>query len=187
MDITIGQLLTDYWQILAAIGSVFFALLAFALLVVKWVSRTNTRMDGFDTEFKKINELLNTILLRLTKPIAQTESPVQLNDYGNTISEQVEAKSIIDKVLSDVPVKSDMNEYQIQQTCFEYANRDLLKSVSAEEKNRVEKLAYDEGIELESVLRVLGIELRDAVLKKFGKNPSQIDQHDPDRTASNRG
>ena len=184
----------SYWPVFVALAAAIW-----------WASRLTTKVGSLEAQFKEIKsefenikdefrniktelrnvkDLLNTILQRLPdanpEAVARTESPIRLNDLGSEISERVAAKSIIDKVLSDVPVKSGMNEYQIQQTCFKYANLELMKNVSEAEKDRMEKMAYEKGLDVGSVLYVLGIELRDAVFKKFGKSPPQTGQQASD-------
>lgn len=182
---TIATLFTDYWAVLIALVGVIW-----------WASRIDTIVGGLgdkfksiddkfksiDSEFEKINTLLSDIfsLVRGNR-VDETNSPVRLNDYGRELSEKLNISEFIQVDLKNLKINKTMNPYQIQEACFDYAQAKLINDISPDAREKLEQLAYDEGVEIQKVLRVLGIELRDAKLKELGVNTSNIDQHDPEQ------
>ncbi len=46
--------------------------------------------------------------------------------------------------------------------------------------NKIHDVAFNEGMEIEKLTRIIALELRDKVLSRLNKHPSEIDQHDPE-------
>lgn len=95
----------------------------------------------------------------------QSSSPIQLTKDGEKLFDRVKGPQIVKNHLDKIPIKEDMNAYEIQKTCTDFAILNLIDILPAEEKDAVQLVAYEDGIDLESILHVLGICFRDEVLK----------------------
>lgn len=149
----------------------------------KWSSSTDTRLDKLEESVERLEksilaslkDLLKPIVSSLYKEVAVSKSPVGLTDYGEKLSLQVNAAEFVRKHAANVETRDDMNAYQIQEACFAYVDNDFLEKVSPEERDQLENIAFDEGIEVGKILKVIGIELRDVKLDEMGLNKSGID------------
>ena len=76
-----------------------------------------------------------------------------------------------------------MNAYQIQEHCFDFCKEKLVEKLQETDKESYEKIsavAFDDGIEMETVTQVISIKLRDMVLSLHGKAHTEIDHHSPE-------
>ena len=186
----IEQLLTDYWHILSAIT-------AFIVGATWWVASTHGKVNGLtenvkdiktqvgvintqisdintqvgviNTQISGINTQISGILNVVTNNnVSQSQSPAQLNEYGTQISNKINGGEFVKKHLDAVHFSENMSKYQMQQACFDYAQAELMDKISAEERERLEGVAYTEGAPIPIVLAVLGFELRNAKFKSLG-------------------
>ena len=154
-----------------AIAIVLFVLKR-ALDWAEWKGKADKSITSTEGSIKDIKKDIRTIqedIKRLfsifpSNPFT-TDSPIRLNDLGKTISSELdasdwakgEAESLIDEVRGKQP-------FEIQDYCFEYVNG--RRYLNSEDRiYRAQDSAYNHGLELGQVLRVVGIELRDALLK----------------------
>ncbi|MDD9797993.1 MAG: hypothetical protein OXT03_02630 [Alphaproteobacteria bacterium] len=195
----------DYWQIFTIIGAVLTSLgFGLTVLILVWrisryFTRVETRIDGLDKRIdgldkridgldKRIDDVwrvLQNILGRLSgqsgeESVSTSQSPIRLTEYGTKLAGKSQAETIVETYADRAEVAPDMNEYQIQQTCFDFARLELLDILETTERDRIEKLAFDEGISITEISRVIGIKMRDYHLTKLGKNVGNIDQQTPD-------
>ncbi len=57
-----------------------------------------------------------------------------------------------------------------------------MNDLETEDKYQFDKMlqvAFDEGIDIEKITRVVGIALRDRVLQMEGKSHAEVDEHSP--------
>lgn len=182
----------DYWQIFTIIAAVLTSLgFALTILILVWrisryFTRVETRIDGLDKRIDDIWRVLNKILGHFSidqsdeGPVSISQSPIRLTEYGAKLADKAQAEAIIETYADKIEVAPDMNEYQIQETCFDFARLELLDIIEKTERDRIEKLVYDEGISMSEISRIFGIKMRDYHLAKLGKNVGNIDQHTPD-------
>ena len=152
-----------------------------------WKATIDTWKTTVDARFSelsgKIDNLYNIIASRFEHDVQQTSSPVTLTDYGQKLSERIAAGRIVDEYAEELNEKTKgMNAYQIQEKCFSFCETDLLKRLQETDKqyfDEISKVAFDDGIKLEKITRVIGIELRDRVLSMCGKLHTEVDEHSP--------
>ncbi len=190
MKIMIEQLLTDYWRVILVIGGMIW-----------WASSINTKMKGFnhrfdaidkkfdtiDGEFKDIKKSIGIIETSIgvistnirKNEVSASKSPSQLNETGIKISEGINGKEFVKKHLNAINYNNEMNEYQIQQACFDYTQSELIDKISIEERKALEMVAYNQGVSIQTVLTVLGFDLRDAKFKELKIDTAVIDKHKP--------
>ncbi len=179
---TIEQLLTDYWHILSAI-------VAFILGATWWAASTHGKVNwladdvkGIKTSIKDIEKSIEVISTNIRKnEVSASKSPSQLNEHGIKISEGINGKEFVKKHLNAINYNNEMNEYQIQQACFDYAQSELIDKISIEEHKALEMVAYNQGASIQTVLTVLGFDLRDAKFKELGIDTAVIDKHEPQK------
>lgn len=111
---------------------------------------------------------------------APAHSPRALNELGKKIFEDSGIKAEINKRLDEfynvMVQKKPENAYQIQ----EYSEKLMYKLKNEPQlKNFLEDAAFKTGSEIDSVLFVGSIYLRDLLLEKFGYKGGDIDKHDP--------
>ena len=132
----------------------------------------------------RVDDIWGLVAKHWGHPIEGANSPRALTDYGTSIAKDVNAKDIaklfVDKISANA---KEMNAYEIQEYCFEYAEQELLEELKNNHKTHYETItnyAYEKGMDISNVERVIGFVLRDAVLEKSGKPSPEIAQHGPE-------
>ena len=124
--------------------------------------------DAVDSAVSELRGDIKGILQQLGKSTTTSNSPITLTELGQSISREIGAsgwaESEAKKLLSDIQEKEP---YEIQILSFEHAKKAVL---SPELQRRILQSAYDNGITEENVKDVLGVELRDALLRLRGSN-----------------
>jgi len=120
-----------------------------------------------------------------TESFTETLSPIALNDVGRIVSEEINAEAIVARLALNVQIDADMDAYQIQSACFEYAALDLLEELDDGELKALRQVAFERGHDVRSYETIFGILLRDYWLAKLGKTPHEVDVHDPERPQPN--
>ncbi len=120
----------------------------------KAIDRLEKKFDRFE---KKIDALP-------TQAFA-SGSPLRLTEFGEKLSREIKAKEWA-AALAPALIKKceDKVPYEVQQICIEYAKTEL--QPTTDEDTALKVCAYENGIEVEIVRKVSGIELRDEVLTK---------------------
>ena len=91
-------------------------------------------------------------------------SPRALTEKGRILSKAVNAKDLATKYRSHLGSVNTKQAYDIQEACLAFAELDMLEALDDEDSRAVKKYAYENGISVERVLRVIGIEMRDMIL-----------------------
>lgn len=163
------------------------------------IGRLETKFDGLEARFGKLetrfdsletrfNDFLDKLIGIIGPQLFKSSSPLTLTDLGKSISEKIGATELANdyaKKLHD-EVK-DLNAYEIQEYCFEFCEEKLpakLKEEKVKQLERMQTVAFEEGIEVEKIMRIVAIELRDKLLSIQGTSHSEIDEHSPDQTDS---
>ncbi len=201
---TIQQLFTDYWAVIMVIGGMIW----WASGINTKIKGFNHRFDTIDKKFDAIDKKFDTIDKKFDtingefkdikksigiieksievistnirkNEVSASKSPSQLNEHGIKISEGINGKEFVKKHLNAINYNNEMNEYQIQQACFDYTQSELIDKISIEERKALEMVAYNQGASIQTVLTVLGFDLRDAKFKELGIDTAVIDKHKP--------
>ena len=121
---------------------------------------------------KEIRTDIKKIFERLPSPTLSENSPLQLNNLGQSISERLggrtwaeqAAKQLVDTVKGKSP-------YEIQSQCFDFVEQAQLEPSM---RKAVLDCAYENGLSDDQVLDVLAIELRNVLLSLTGHGPEDI-------------
>ena len=101
----------------------------------------------------------------------EASSPMSLNNRGKELSKEMDAARIASKYkakLVDKARDEDGGPYQIQESCFDCAAKEILKDLEEKDKETFRHLtdiAYNEGVQIEIIMRIVGLVLRDQVLQ----------------------
>lgn len=114
--------------------------------------------------------------------MANNDSPMVLNDKGLIILKESGINELVDlnyhAILSKVRNLSPPNAYQAQETIVmvvkELINDPILK-------NNIEAGAYKSGVDVETVLFVGALYIRDKILQELNLIPANIDNDDPSK------
>jgi len=149
--------------VLAAIG--------FAFKFGKWYGEVNTDRSNFKDFMNEVRTKLDRIFERLPPPPPLApDSPIRLTDLGQCISRETGAEEWADGESQTIFDKTEgKDQFEIQTIAFEHA---LSFAPSEELLARMRASAFDNGLELDGVRRVLGVVLRDRILSERGILPS---------------
>jgi hypothetical protein len=120
------------------------------------------------------------------KNLIQAYSPINISEYGNTVSEEIELKKYIGENweyisnMIDQNAKS-MNLYDIQQFCFNLVVSEPEKVLSPQGYDAVKSKAYLEGIAAIQILQLTSILIRNKYFEENGLSIDDIDIHDPNK------
>ena len=112
--------------------------------------------------------------------MAVSASPMTLNERGKKVLEESEIREVVNKRLDEfyhkIKEKGPENAYQIQ-----VESEKLMYKLKDETKMKdiLEESAFRVGTDIDSILFVGSLYLRDILLVKFGYNFDDIDKHDP--------
>ena len=144
------------------------ALIAASILIGigVWVGRVKTNQKNFQF----MGDIRN-------KPMSET-SPLSLTDKGRKMLAEIDGENWAQELAAkQVDKVRDMDEYQVQEFCFNFAKKDL--ELTEEQKAKIRKCAYENACNREETLEVLAIELRDLLLEKIGKVPKHKEASKP--------
>ena len=111
----------------------------------------------------EVRDKLDQILLRLPRPEVASSSPINLTDFGKSISQDMGAKEIATRLAPNLREQvREMDPYQTQEHCLEFMT--MKHQLPPELDSLVNKVAFERGVKREQVLRVIAIELRDQIL-----------------------
>lgn len=152
-----------------------------------WKGSIENRLSGVENlaerYAKKTDEIYTIIVGRFGRSVEQATSPVTLTEYGAELSDKIEARTIVDAYADALYQEAkDMNAYEVQEHCFLFCKNRLLDDLEKSDRDYFDKIsdiAFQEGIEMEKLMRVLGIELRDRILQMKGKSHAEVDAHSP--------
>ena len=137
------------------------------------------KLEKTVTDFMaEIRNKIDDIFLRLPPPTQLANSPIALSPLGAQVAEEIHVDQWVSEYVEKVQKRITLTPtpYEIQDVCFRYADEQLMEELAtAAETNKaysfikadIEMSAYKNGIDLPSVLRVVGIKLRDQTLLNF--------------------
>ena len=139
--------------------------------------------DATQKEVKGIDRMVNIIKTKMdilwSERVAPSGSPMQLNERGQKILKESGIKEIVDErfdeLLNKIKEKNPSNAYQVQENSKKVVyklkdDRDLIP--------KLEMSAYEAGVDIDTILLVGAIYLRDLALPKFDWKLEDVDKHD---------
>lgn len=157
-----------------------FVIIAIAI-IVWWLrglheDRKNFKnfIGKFEGNISDIQNKINKIFIKLGgEPVAEAKSPLRLTDFGEKIATEIEVHSWADSFKEELLERIEKPDpYEVQMTCFEYAQNSVMDDLKTLAEGNVweepiKTAALRHGIDLDQVLEVVGIVLRDMMLKEL--------------------
>ncbi len=116
----------------------------------------------------------------------EASSPMSLNSRGKELSKEMDAARIASRYrakLVDKAKDENGGPYQIQESCFDCAADEILKDLEEKDKTTYRHLtdiAYNEGVQIEVLMRIVGLVLRDQVLQAIDQPSKDIAERTAD-------
>lgn len=148
----------------------FFVYIAKAIWRVSaWKSHVDTTLSDLT---KKMDTVYGLVLKHFGHPVEQPGSPLNLNDYGKNLFMKTDAGKIVERYADEMYGETEfMNAYQIQEHCFDFSDKRLVQRLEKDDKESFEKIsfvAFDAGINMSEITRVIGFGLRNEVFARRG-------------------
>ena len=143
--------------------------------------KMNLLIGRVDAVSDRVDTLSDEMIASRGKGVYQSDSPLSLNEYGESLSKKIDVKTITDRYREELTKKAkkqEMNAYQIQQSCFHFAQDQIPKDLeenSKEQYDQLSNVAFKEGIHIRDLMRVIGLILRDQVLEACDIYISDVD------------
>ena len=138
------------------------------------IKEINNRLAKNNNRLTKVETNVEMLIKMISPSVTTGQSPLGLNDYGKGLVGKMEAHTIAKKYRERLTVRvkaQDLNAYKIQKLCFDFADNEIPKDLEENDKELYEKLAalaFQEGKDIEEIIRVVGVLLRDYVLQDVG-------------------
>ena len=137
-----------------------------------WKTAVDKDRNTFNDFIKEMRRKIDDILLRLPLPkTLEANSPITLSDLGKKVADEIHVDNWVDEYVEEVRARigDGPTPYSIQDACFQYTENELMRKLAEngppERKENIEMSAYQNGIEVPSILRVVGVKLRDKILR----------------------
>ena len=167
------------WQIVSVISSFAVALVAIFIFTFnkisggsEWRGKVDSDRDAFKkfieemrTDIREIRADIKRIFQILPPATATTQSPLRLTDLGKEISEFIEARAWASELAKQLTNEAEGKDaYEIQELARNRCNRNM--DMSELRAALCRRAAFQHGLKLDQVFGVLGIELRNILLRK---------------------
>ncbi|MCY4262016.1 MAG: hypothetical protein OXC97_01660 [Candidatus Dadabacteria bacterium] len=130
-----------------------------------WAGTIHTSISTLKKSIEEIKNDIKEIFDRLSKISTQTletKNPPRLNELGREVSEEIKASEWAEKIgPSLVSQIKDKQDYEIQKFSFDYVRKNLKEELQI----KIEICAYEKRLVKSDILDVLGVVLRDKLLK----------------------
>lgn len=144
--------------------------------VSAWKTGVDNTLEYLKDAIKRLEIRIETILQRLPRSVnpamIEGHSPLQLTELGKQISTDIDAERIAERyLLALTEAYRSMNQYEIQEACFDYAATQIMPDLKAHDPEKAKALAlyaFNTGKMLDELLQIIGIVLRNKVCKKLG-------------------
>lgn len=143
----------------------FLAVAALIIRLIVWYAHVNSDRDKFKEFMTDVKDKLDKIYDHLIgrQPYIGA-SPLRLTEMGERISADIKAKDIAETLSVKLgPKTKNMTDYDIQ----EYAREYVLNTFKPDSEKliAISDCAFQEGITVDQVRGVIGIELRDKLIE----------------------
>ena len=149
------------WLSGSGIVLIAIALITGMIKFSRWTGRTDEKFKTVEGFMDEVRADIKKIFERLKPPVAAGQSPIELTEYGEELSKKLRARDwarlVVPTILKDVPGKEP---FQIHEYCKGYVSK-----ISVKTHPDIFKMAYENGISDENMREVLGLVLRDELLK----------------------
>lgn len=151
---------TNWLWVLSPIVLLLIAIMGATWQMGSWKGGVDKALKTLHKAIKRLEKKIDA----LPMPVFSSGSPLQLTEFGERISKEIEAKEWAVKLAPTLTERCQGKvEYEVQEICIEYAKSEF--QPSKDEDIKLKGCAFNNGITVETVRQFLGIELRDEMLK----------------------
>ena len=141
--------------LLIAIGAV--------LAAGRWIGGVSQFNKSVKKTLETIQEDIKKIFHQLAGETSAT-SPMTLTELGKKLAKEVNADELAADIVSKLKSKiQGLNPYRVQQLCLEYVENEY--DPPADVVDAIERVAYENGRQVEGVRRVIAVVVRDKLLE----------------------
>ena len=148
------------------IGTILYKTGEWKGTVEKTLKDLAQKLEALTQRVDKIHEVF---FQRGVAATLENKSPLQLNQLGQDIAKTLDLDALADAHTLLIKDQAEaLGPYEIQQLCFRYAQEDLLnelRETSPDQYEAISRTAYQHGISREDILKIVGVLLRDKVLR----------------------
>ena len=171
-QITIRRKIMDaaalLFQVIVIVG-VVIAMITGLIKIGMWVGAVNVDRKSFNSFMEEIRKDIKKIFHLLSTPGTSHDSPLRLNQFGRSLVRKMNMDDWIEAHLDALIHETEnKNSYQIQERCFEYAENEFLKHATPDLISKLHDIAFDNGLNMTQLMRIVGIVFRDRVLESRG-------------------
>ncbi|HEV3244915.1 MAG TPA: hypothetical protein VG102_00990 [Candidatus Paceibacterota bacterium] len=149
--------------------------------------KIDTKLEGMQASLSEIKATANLLYQAHLKTIG-AGSPIKLLALGQEISNTLNVPEKInthwEAISAEIAKKNPQNPYDIQTVSMAIAKSCFDTIFTEEERNEAKTVAFNKGVNLAEIYAVLGIEIRNRVMKERGLPLDEIDKHDPAKKKS---
>ena len=152
-------------------------------------TKIETKMDAMKDMLSNIRATTD-LLYQAHLTTVKASSPLNLTALGREISDALKIPEKVtshwDAIGSEITKKNPQNPYDIQSVAMTIARNCFDSIFSEAERAEVKTYAFNRGMNLLEIYPIIGIEIRNRVLKERGYELAEVDKHDPSkRTGQN--
>ena len=124
-------------------------------------------------QLAEVHRQIGDIFGRLPSEAVAGASPLRLTELGKRVSEAIDGRELaVELALGLLPQAEGKRPHQIARLCRDYVNDTF--EPTAEQLDRFEAAAYEEGITRSEVFQVIAVELRDHLLSQALPAPQTV-------------
>lgn len=125
-------------------------------------------VDGLKSNVGVLN---SSVAILVSKKVDESQSPTRLNNLGKSISKEIQGKEWAkDVAAQNIEQHRGKQPYDIQKFAFTHA---FGFDYSKEMTEQMKQSAWENGVPIEIIIRVLSFELRDALLDLLEMDPPE--------------
>lgn len=144
--------------------------------------KIDDKLDGMHASISEIKATTN-LLYQAHLTTIRAASPIKLTPLGQEISDTLAVPAKVnahwEAISAEMDKKNPQNPYDIQTVALAIARNCFDKIFTEEERNEAKTVAFNKGLNLLEIYPIIGIEIRNRVMKEKGLPLDEIDKHDP--------
>jgi hypothetical protein len=180
-------------ELSSAVLILVLVLVALGYILVK-IGEWKSTFHHLDEKVEKLGHLSNKVIELATKidliylntnpnAVIRAKSPLSLTEKGAQLIKEMKGKEIFEKykeaLIEKVQAQNSENAYDIQMAAMDVAKNELMNLLNPEEIDTLKNHAFNNGLIMEDVYSIFGIQLRDEILKKKAIPLAEVDKHAP--------
>lgn len=154
----------ENWPDTPLILVAFLAVGSVLVSIGVWVGSVNADRKSFKEFMNEVRNDIKKILARLPAPTIESGSPIRLTDLGRSVADDLDVGKWVEQVAPSLTARvKGKPPFEVQNFCFDYVKDEF--EPDEKQLRKLQMCADENGIDLDAVLDVLAVELRDRLLE----------------------